>query len=134
LGLIELRIGDCVVLRTWNTSVDQIATLHIAAIRRFRQGLGFPVTFVGFQDDHDRRPAGHATVWLHPSMPVVFDYGTDYEPVEVDDAQVDRAMKEMDASELGVIIANASVPVAFTENVGARSPVTPGNGSPSRLR
>ena len=113
LSLVEIRVGDHVVLRTWANSVEQIATLHIAAIRRFRQGGGFPATFVGYDDDVNRDPAGHRTVWLHPSMPVVFDYGTDYEPVEIDEARVARALEQMDSTELGVIVANASIPTAF---------------------
>lgn len=113
LSLVEIRVGDHVVLRTWATSVEQIATLHIAAIRRFRQGGGFPATFVGYDDDVNRDPAGHRTVWFHPSMPLVFDYGTDYEPVEIDEARVARALEQMDSTELGVIVANASVPTAF---------------------
>jgi hypothetical protein len=112
--LIEIRVGDYVLLRTWETSVEQIATLHIATVRRFRQGRGFPVTFVGHQDSVERTPAGHMTVWFHPSMAVTFDYGTDYEPVQIDEAQIAHALEQMDASELGVIIAKAHVPVAFT--------------------
>lgn len=112
--MIEIRIGDCVLLRTWETSVEQIAVLHIATIRRFREGRGFPVTFIGFQDSVARTPAGHTTVWFHPSMAVTFDYGSDYEPVQVDEAQIVHALEQMDSSDLGVVLAKAHVPVAFT--------------------
>jgi hypothetical protein len=83
-----------------------------ATIRRFRQRHGFPVTFVGFGLKLDRSPAGHKTVWFDPSMAVTFNYGTDYEPVKVDEDHIARTIDEMDASELGVIIANAQVRVA----------------------
>ncbi|MEA2446294.1 MAG: hypothetical protein QOJ12_3590 [Thermoleophilales bacterium] len=45
-------------------------------------------------------------------MAVTFNYGTDYEPVKVDEDHIARTIDEMDASELGVIIANAQVRVA----------------------
>ncbi len=90
-----------------------MAVLNIATVRRFRQGRGFAVTFVGFQDGIDRAPAGHTTVWLHPSMPVIFDYGTGYEPVQVDEGAVAEALEKMDTSELGVVVTRAEVPVAF---------------------
>jgi hypothetical protein len=113
LVLIEIRIGDHVLLRTGDSCIEQIAVLNVATVRRFREGRGFAVTFVGFQNDVDRMPAGHTTVWFHPSMPVTFDYGTGYDPVQVDEVQIARALEEMDASELGVVVARARVPVAF---------------------
>ncbi|OBF41933.1 hypothetical protein A5719_11210 [Mycolicibacterium peregrinum] len=112
--MIEIRVGADVVLRTWTSNVEQIATLHVAAIRRFRLGLGFPATFVGYDNDLDRRPAGHRTVWFSPSVPVVFDYGTDYQPTGIDEGQVSRATEEMDTSEFGVIVLNACIPTPFS--------------------
>lgn len=113
--MIEVRVGAHVVLRTWTSNVEQIATLHVAAIRRFRRGRGFPATFVGYDNDLDRQPAGHRTVWFSPSVPVVFDYGTDYEPTtRIEESQVAGAMAEMDSSAFGVIVVNAGVATAFT--------------------
>jgi hypothetical protein len=111
--LIEISVGGHVVLRTWASSAQQIATLHVATIRRFRRGLGFPATLVGFEDDIDKAPAGYRTVWLHPSIPIVFDYGTDYQPVEIDESRVALLVEQMDSTELGVVIANSAVPTAF---------------------
>ena len=111
--MIEIWVGAHLVLRTWATGVEQIATLHVAAIRRFRDGGGFPATFIGYDNGVDRQAAGHRTVWFSPSVPVVFDYGTDYEPTRIDESEVARAMEEMDTSELGVIVVNAHVPSAF---------------------
>ena len=98
------------------TDIEQITTLHIATVRRFRQGRGFPVTFVGYQDSVERTPAGHMTVWLHPSIAVTCDYGADYDAVRVE-VQIVHAFKQMDANELGVII--------------ARAPRSAGSGAPS---
>lgn len=111
--MIEIRVGEHVILRTGSGSIEEIATLHIAAVRRFREGRGFPATFVGFEDDVNREPAGHRTVWLHPSMPVVFDYGTSYEPVDIDEARIAAALADMDSSELGVVVARAEVATAL---------------------
>jgi hypothetical protein len=102
--MIEVRVGEHVVLRTWGDHIEQIARLQLATIRRFRRGQGFPVTFVGFEQTLDRCAAGHKTVWFHPSMAVSFDYGTDHEPIDVDENQITQAIEEMDASELGVIV------------------------------
>lgn len=113
MSLIEIRLGGQVVVRTTTSSIEEIATLHIAAFRRFRQGRGFPASFVGFDDDVNREPAGHRTVWFHPSIPVVFDYGTSYEPVDVEETRIAHAIEQMDSSELGVIVARASVPTAL---------------------
>lgn len=115
--MIEIRVGADVVLRTWTSNVEQIATLHVAAIRQFRRGRGFPATFVGYDNDLDRQPAGHRTVWFSPSVPVVFDYGTDYQPIGIDESQVSRAMGEMDTGEFGVIVLNACIPGPFTIEV-----------------
>lgn len=99
--MIEIRAGADLVLRTWTTNIEQIATLQVAAIRRFQRGCGFPATFVGFDNGLDRQPAGHRTVWFPPSVSMVFDYGTDYEPVQIEESRVVRLPAEMDASELG---------------------------------
>jgi len=113
--VIEIRIGDAVLTRVPDASIGQIVPLQVACIRRFQQGCGFPVTFAGLDLNDAGKPAGHRTVWLHPSMPVVFDYGTDYAAIEVDEAHVDKLMEAMDATELGVIISTKYISLAFTQ-------------------
>lgn len=107
----QIRIGDTLVLST--TSVGAVVNLQVAILRRFGQGQGCAVTFVGFGENNYGDPAGHETVWFHPSMPVVFDYGTDSVRVEVDDAIVDAHLQAMDDGELGVLISPTKVDYAL---------------------
>jgi hypothetical protein len=37
-------------------------------------------------------------------MPLIFDYGTDAEQIDVDEQEVDKNLRAMDTTELGVII------------------------------
>ncbi len=116
--MIEIRINGAVLLRTWDSIVDDIATLQVAAMRQFRRGCGFPVTFVGFQESIERTPAGHMTVWLHPSMPVIFDYGTAYTPVQIDEEKISAAIEAMETDELGFIVAKADVSPVISARQG----------------
>jgi hypothetical protein len=112
--LIEIRINGAVLLRTWDSNAEEIATLQIAVMRQFRRGHGFPVTFVGFQQSLDRMPAGHMTVWLHPSMPVIFDYGTACPPARIDEEKIAAATHAMENDELGFLIAKAQAAPAIS--------------------
>jgi hypothetical protein len=97
--VIFISVGNKVVLKCNESSAREIVALQVAMIRRFQRGMGFPVTFLGFDEDVTGEPSRHITLWLHPSMSVEFDYGTDCPQVEVDDVLVDKHMHAMDTTE-----------------------------------
>ncbi|BBZ82695.1 hypothetical protein MABM_26110 [Mycobacteroides abscessus] len=103
--MITIRDGEYPLLTFQNddSSAAEIAHLHVAAIRRFREGKGFPVTFAGHLEDVYGDPAGQMSIWFHPGMTLAFDYGTTA-PVLIDEDRVVKTLESMDSSELGVLI------------------------------
>jgi hypothetical protein len=70
--MIQIRNGETLILRTTNESLAQVVHLHIATIRRFQQGYGFPVTFVGYGENVEGNPAGAHQLLVSPNHAVDF--------------------------------------------------------------
>ncbi|TDZ91155.1 hypothetical protein [Mycobacteroides salmoniphilum] len=101
--MITIRDGASDIIGLPEGAASSVAHLHIAAIRRFQQGKGFPVTFQGYLMDEYDEPTGQLSAWFHPGMTLVIDYGT-AGPVPVQETEVAEILKSMDSSELGVFI------------------------------
>ncbi|WP_457156508.1 DUF7882 family protein [Mycobacteroides abscessus] len=100
--MITISDGESLIYRGHPREARELAHLHIAAIRRFQQGNGFPVTFLGLIEGDDGEPAGQTSVWFHPGMNLIVDYGQ-AGPVLIDESKVDANLKAMD-SDLGVVL------------------------------
>lgn len=76
--MITIRDGSTVIFAAEEApdTTSAVAYLHFAAIRMFRQGKGFPVTFLGFPGTLASAPSSQTTYWFHPGMTLAIDYGT----------------------------------------------------------
>jgi hypothetical protein len=84
---------------------EMLADIQSLAHARFAAGLGFFMTMAGLNDDGEETSIAY---WLHPSIPLVFDYdvvdqyGNYVQPVEVDQNKQARMLSHVEEP-LGVI-------------------------------
>ncbi|MBF9351392.1 MULTISPECIES: DUF7882 family protein [Mycobacteroides] len=109
--MITIRDGSTLIFAAEEApdTTSAVAHLQFLAVRMFRQGKGFPVTFFGLPSDPGSPPSVQATYWFHPGMTLAFDYGTS-EEVTIDEEVLATDMKAATNSPLGIPISKISVP------------------------
>lgn len=86
-------------------SNNLLAHLQVATARRFAEGRGFFLTLSGHRDNGDETSVSY---WLHPSIPLMFDYDTENDEgerpaqIEIKADVVESFLSVMDRS-IGVL-------------------------------
>lgn len=94
-----LIYGPSQVRLNFGPSNYLLAHLHVAIARRFAEGRGFFLTLSGHRDDGQETSMSY---WLHPSIPLLFDYDTENdegerpEQIEIDADAVESFLSVMD--------------------------------------
>ncbi len=94
-----LFYGPAQVRLNFGPSNSLLAHLQVATVRRFSEGRGFFLTMAGHRDDGQETSASY---WLHPSIPLLFDYDTENdegerpEQIEIDVEVVESFLNVMD--------------------------------------
>lgn len=101
--MITIRDGSTLIFAAEEApdTTRAVAHLHFAAIRMFREGKGFPVTFFGLPATPDGQPSVQATYWFHPGMTLAIDYGTS-DQVTIDEAVLAGDIQAATNSPLGI--------------------------------